>query len=101
MLRVPVNVPKSEPRSLEQARAAGGDIRLSVPENAKATIDAYIRIEGRWGSRHSRYQVRSDFKADTYDEHDDEIHAVYKLNGGGEMIYLETVNSNIEIRKLR
>ena len=27
MLRVPVNVPKSEPRSLEQAKAAGGDIR--------------------------------------------------------------------------
>ncbi len=27
MLRVPVNVPKGEPRSLEQARAAGGDIR--------------------------------------------------------------------------
>jgi hydrogenase expression/formation protein HypD len=27
MLRVPVNVPRSEPRSLEQARAAGGDIR--------------------------------------------------------------------------
>ncbi len=27
MLRVPVNVPKSEPRSLEQARAAGADIR--------------------------------------------------------------------------
>ncbi len=27
MLRVPVNVPKDEPRSLEQARAAGADIR--------------------------------------------------------------------------
>ena len=27
MLRVPVNVPKSQPRSLEQARAAGADIR--------------------------------------------------------------------------
>ena len=27
MLRVPVNVPKRDPRSLEQARAAGGDIR--------------------------------------------------------------------------
>ncbi len=27
MLRVPVNVPKREPRTLEQARAAGGDIR--------------------------------------------------------------------------
>ena len=27
LLRVPVNVPKGEPRSLEQARGAGGDIR--------------------------------------------------------------------------
>ncbi|MEC3862777.1 hydrogenase formation protein HypD [Mesobacterium sp. TK19101] len=27
MLRVPANVPKTEPRSLEQARAAGGDVR--------------------------------------------------------------------------
>jgi len=27
MLRVPANVPKGEPRSLEQARAAGGDVR--------------------------------------------------------------------------
>lgn len=27
MLRVPVNVPRGEPRSLEQARAAGGDVR--------------------------------------------------------------------------
>ena len=27
MLRVPVNVPKRDPRSLEQAKAAGGDIR--------------------------------------------------------------------------
>jgi hydrogenase expression/formation protein HypD len=27
MLRVPVNVPKREPRSLEQAKAAGADIR--------------------------------------------------------------------------
>src|ERR1039458_6398412 len=27
MLRVPVNVPKTEPRSLEQAKASGADIR--------------------------------------------------------------------------
>ncbi len=27
MLRVPCNAPKAEPRSLEQARAAGGDVR--------------------------------------------------------------------------
>jgi DUF4097 and DUF4098 domain-containing protein YvlB len=83
-----------------ELKTAGGNIRLYVPESAKATIDAYIRIEGRWGSRRSKYQVRSDFKETTYDDHEDEIHAVYKLNGGGETIYLETVNSNIEIRKL-
>ena len=33
MLRVPCNAPKSEPRSLEQAKASGGDVRpLSSPE---------------------------------------------------------------------
>ena len=35
MLRVPVNVPKKEPRSLEQARAAGGDVRpIATPMEA-------------------------------------------------------------------
>jgi len=35
MLRVPVNVPRREPRSLEQARAAGGDIRpIATPMEA-------------------------------------------------------------------
>lgn len=35
MLRVPVNVPKTEPRSLEQAKAAGADVRpISSPQEA-------------------------------------------------------------------
>jgi len=35
MLRVPVNVPKSDPRSLEQAKAAGADIRpVASPQEA-------------------------------------------------------------------
>ena len=82
---------------------AGGNVRLAVPENAKVTIEALIRIEGRWGSRKTKYEVRSDFKADKYetDEDEEEIRATYNLNGGGEKIYLTTVNSFIEIRKLR
>ena len=37
MLRVPVNVPKKEPRSLEQAKAAGADIRpIASPLDAVA-----------------------------------------------------------------
>lgn len=40
MLRVPVNVPRREPRSLEQARAAGADIRpIATPMEA-------VRIAG-------------------------------------------------------
>jgi len=35
MLRVPVNVPKNQPRSLEQAKAAGADIRpIASPQEA-------------------------------------------------------------------
>jgi len=83
--------------------SAGGQITLSVPEDAKATIEATIRIEGRWGSRKSDYKVRSDFKADAYEQDQDEreIRATYKLNGGGDLIELKTVNSDIVVRKLR
>lgn len=37
MLRVPCNAPRAEPRSLEEARAAGGDVRaVSSPEEVRA-----------------------------------------------------------------
>ncbi|MBI3111718.1 MAG: DUF4097 family beta strand repeat protein [Ignavibacteriales bacterium] len=86
--------------------SAGGEITLYVPENAKATIEAIIEIEGRWGRRNKEYEIKSDFKEDQYDksgrdDDDREIRAVYKLNGGGEDIMLKTVNSNIYIKKLR
>ena len=42
MLRVPVNVPKREPRSLEQARAAGADIRpIATPTEAVTIAQAH------------------------------------------------------------
>ncbi len=86
--------------------SAGGEITLFIPENAKATIEAIIEIEGRWGRRNKEYEIKSDFKEDTYDksgrdDDDREIRAIYKLNGGGEDIMLRTVNSNIYIKKLR
>jgi hydrogenase expression/formation protein HypD len=41
MLRVPCNAPKAEPRSLEQARAAGGEVRpVSSPEEVLAIAAA-------------------------------------------------------------
>lgn len=82
--------------------SSGGEITLSIPENAQATIEATIRIQG-WGSLRKEYKVRSDFKADSYEQDKDnyDIRAIYKLNGGGELIELKTVNSDITIKKLR
>ena len=85
--------------------SSGGSIRLSLPENAKATIEARIRLRGSgWG--HSRvsmddYSIRSDFKADSYekDREEKEIRGRYTLNGGGHKISLETVDGDIEIKK--
>lgn len=88
-----------------ELKTAGGDVKLSIPATAKATIEAVIRIRDDWGSsRRNKYDIKSDFKADTYDKRGgkddyDEIRATYVLNGGGENIYLETVNGYIEIRK--
>ncbi len=49
-----------------------------------------------------RYKIRSDFEAERYEEdaEEREISATYMLNGGGARIWLETSDSNIEIREL-
>ncbi|HEY3128543.1 MAG TPA: hypothetical protein VGL91_03735 [Acidobacteriota bacterium] len=81
--------------------SAGGEIRLYLPDNARVTVEALIRIEGRWSSRSEKYDIHSDFKLDTHAKDDrGVVRAVINLNGGGEKISLETVNSNIEIRRL-
>ena len=89
--------------------SSGGNIKLYIPENAKATISARIRLQGNdWGwsgNRHrgsDEYSVRSEFKSETYEKDTDgrEIRAKYILNGGGQLISLETVNGDIDILKL-
>lgn len=81
--------------------SSGGDLLLSLPENAKATIEARIRIRGRWDLNED-YEILSDFRSQVYtkDQDEKEIRATYVLNGGGEVISLETVNGSIEIRKI-
>jgi DUF4097 and DUF4098 domain-containing protein YvlB len=81
--------------------SSGGNIRLSIAPQSKATIEATIRMNG-WGFHKSQYVVRSEFPKESYETDEDggEIRAVYKLNGGGEVIELSTVNSDIEIHKL-
>jgi DUF4097 and DUF4098 domain-containing protein YvlB len=83
--------------------SSGGEITLSIPENAKATIYATIRVDRSWRNRRGEYKIRSDFKAESYEDDEDarEIRAKYVLNGGGDEITLKTSNSDIQIRKLR
>lgn len=83
-------------------KSSGGEIKLYIPENAKATIEAVINVHGRWRNRgKDEFEIRSDFKpaTSTRDGDHGEIREVYILNGGGEEIYLETSESNIQIRK--
>lgn len=85
-------------------KTAGGDVNLSVPVDARATIKALIRIDRRNWKRYSdQFDIRSDFKLENYekDEHSREIRATVNLNGGGELITLETAMGNIEIRKAK
>jgi len=82
---------------------AGGDIRLVVPDGARATISARIRVGGWWRIQKDSYEIRSDFKMDNYEKNEQghEIRATVLLNGGGEEISLEAVSGNIEIRRER
>jgi hypothetical protein len=83
-------------------KTGGGEIELTLSENAKAIVEATINLNHGWGWHHKKCTIRSDFKADKYenDENDGHIYASYKLNGGGPTITLETSNSDIEILKM-
>ena len=89
-------------KGVSKAKSGGGDLKVYLPETAKASIDALIKLRFSRGSRR-RYDIRSDFKADDYQKNDDEarITGTYTLNGGGERIALETTNGDIEIRKMK
>ncbi len=80
-----------------------GKVELVLPANAKADIEAEIRLKGHYFDDRGDYQIKSDFKAESHSstKNSKEIFASYKLNGGGEKIYIKTVNSDIEIRKAR
>ncbi len=86
--------------------SSGGTVKISIPENAKATIEATIHFGNSWGNWFGRgrdkYSVKSDFKADSYEKDEDagEVRAVYTINGGGSEIDLSTSGADIIIRKM-
>ncbi len=98
--------------------SSAGEVELRISESAKATIEAQIRgvvpatyLSFPDGSgkikRHrignNSFEVRSDFPAKNSGEEDasSNISAIYQLNGGGQIITVETMHGNIAIRKLK
>ncbi|HEY6951529.1 MAG TPA: hypothetical protein VI758_03925 [Bacteroidota bacterium] len=83
--------------------SGGGDVKFWIPEDAKASIQATLKIKHEWGNPWKRYKINSDFKSDKYEKDEDGelITAAYTLNGGGDKIELETTNGSIDIRKMK
>jgi DUF4097 and DUF4098 domain-containing protein YvlB len=79
-----------------------GDVRLYIPENAKATITARNRIRN-WGGWFDSNEdaISSDYKEDTFDNdgRNREVRATYSLNGGGQAVSIEASMGNIQILK--
>ena len=89
-----------------ELKSSGGNLTLFIPEKLPATITAVINIKG---SSTRDYDIYSDFpltsKKETSDEkrgrREEVISSEGKINGGGDLILLETTNGNISIKKLK
>jgi len=88
-------------------KSSGGNLKLYIPAKLPATIDATIKLSG---SSMRDYNISSDFpiaieksenSKDRRGRHVDLIQGQGKINGGGDLIKLETSNGNIEIKKIR
>ncbi|MBU2494359.1 MAG: DUF4097 domain-containing protein [Bacteroidetes bacterium] len=84
-------------------KTSNGEVTLYLPENAKADIEAAIRVRGWWKQMKDDFQIKSDFPGSTnkFNEDEKEISAHYSINGGGEKITISTFNSSIKIKKIR
>ncbi len=92
-------VPDNRDRS--SLYTSNGSVDLYLPEDAKATVNAKIKIRGWWKEIKDYYKIESEFKETkaTRDEDSKAIEKVFELNGGGAEINLTTINSRIRIMK--
>lgn len=84
------------PDGESEIKTVGGDINLSVPSDAKATIIAKIDNKWKWRRDH---EIESDFKIDEYEKTKISVRSVININGGGKEIYLKSVDGDIIIKK--
>jgi hypothetical protein len=78
-----------------------GDATLYIPSDAKAVINARVRVQGWWRGSDEEDYIYSDYKEDTFEKsgREKEIRAMYTLNGGGQQISIQTTMGSIHIVK--
>ncbi len=77
--------------------SSGGDLRLVIPAELAATIDAQIRITR---SAVRDYRIYSDFPLTIKGENSDKVRGEGVVNGGGNRVTLTTTNGDIYIEML-
>lgn len=80
-----------------ELRSLYGDIELRIPAKSSAKIQAKIRSTGGRGN----YEIRSDFKPNSYREKSSYVQASYKIGGGKNAISISTISSDIKIKKIQ
>jgi hypothetical protein len=89
-------------KGLSRLTTSGGNINLYLPQTSRVTIHVCIRIQDDWETNIQRWDILSDFPAESYTRNrwKKEIRATYQLNGGGENIILQAADGMIQIRTL-
>lgn len=85
-----------------ELNSAIGDIKIKLPGNAKVTIVARLSV-GAWGDSDNVLEhIKSDFTETEVNKRGDkrQVEVIYKLNGGGPIIELNSAMGEIEIRKM-
>jgi len=77
-----------------ELETAGGDIIMRIPANHAATVLADVEVNR---SGRGRYRIESDFPITIEEDDDGNILGRGDINGGGDVIYMETTNSDIHI----
>lgn len=79
---------------------AHGNVTLYVQDGTKATVEARIRNSASGEDDTSRYQITSDFPMQqTSQEEGRGTRATIQVNGGGEVVTIETMAGNISVKR--
>lgn len=83
-------------------KSSGGELTIHIPEDLPVSVEAEIHIGNSWSGRNDDYRIDSDFDLDEQDDgrgNRRTIRATGDINGGGNLIRLETSSGNIQIKK--